>query len=181
MVRTGFSLPEMPSRLALSRHLSGEQKCSLHKGRPRRHRIQRPSSLGSPRSQWPLSRQPQPWGSATLPRLPRYYNPLNLRPEGRGGEECTGDRNKEEKLFYPKATTAAHQEGPVPQCRGRGARAEPGPVQAIRGQIAGKQGTRLCPPLSKIIKDYACKLWERGCPAGAEGRGSKMRRRSNTT
>lgn len=46
---------------------------------------------------------------------------------------------------------------------------------------AGKEGTRLCPPLSKIIKDYACRLWERGCPAGAQRRGSKMRRRSNTT
>lgn len=45
VVRRSLSLPKSQSWPALSRHLPGEQKCSLHKGSPGRHRVQLPSRL----------------------------------------------------------------------------------------------------------------------------------------
>lgn len=131
MVRMGFSLPETPSWLALSRHLSGEQKCSLHKGRPRRHRIQLPSSLQLPS----LTMASFKATSALVKRntAPATEKLQFIKPGIRRKRRRRG--NKQEKIFYPKATTTAHQEGPVPQYTGRGVRAEPGPVQAITGQV----------------------------------------------
>lgn len=90
-----------------------------------------------------------------------------------------GEGTKKKKYFILKPPDQHTKKGPCPSAGESGLRL--GCAGYYRAGIAWKEGTRLCPPLSKIIKDYACRLWERGCPAGAEGRGSKMRRRSNTT
>lgn len=61
-----------------------------------------PPVCSSVRSQWPLSRQAQPWWSAILPRLLRNYHSLNLGSGGREGE-CTGEREQRRKTILSQS------------------------------------------------------------------------------
>lgn len=169
MVRMGFSLPEIPSRLALSRHLWGEQKCSLHKGRPRRHRIQLPSSLQLPsltmasfKATSALVKRDTAFATEKL----QFIKPAIRRKRRRRMHR--GDGTKKKMYFILKTPQHHTKKDPCP----RAGAGESGLslCRILQGRYCLKRGYPAVPSFIQDHKGLCLQALGKGLPGGGRGK-----------
>lgn len=171
MVRMGFSLPETPSWLALSRHLSGEQKCSLHKGRPKRHRIQLPSSL-----QLPLLTMASFKATSTLVKrntAPATEKLQFIKPgirRKRRRRMQRGERTKKKKYFTLKPPQQHTKKDPCPSAWAGESGLSPGLCRLLRGRYCLKRGYPAVPSFIQDHKGLCLQALGKGLPGGGRGK-----------
>lgn len=164
MIARAFFFPSFQSRsrLAISWHFSGEQKCSPHKGHPSQA-ARHSAALRSPSEAAHKGLFQGTLGLGEARYLPSYQAiAIHQTCDQDEEENARGRGNKGREVFYPKATTKEKRDPWPSELMGK--------HQAClhAGNYWAGIALKKVPSFIHPTRDYSSRLWPGGCLAGEE-------------